>query len=411
MSNSNAKPGKRTRFDDLVACLLAAENHTRQRLWIAYSGGLDSSVLLSAAASAYPAARLGVVHVNHQISPHADAWQAHCEKVAQASGLEFIAKRIDIASAPNLEVAGRLARQQVFKELIVGGGVVATAHHYDDEIESLLWQLATGRALVGIAPKRRLGNGLLWRPLLAYSRRTLREIAQTQRLVWIEDESNRDTSLTRNALRLDILPQLRKTFPDFEARLLERKFPALQEMPRAPIDVKALKDAYCVRSWLFAYDITPRDAVVSQVLAQAHARNDAKVQIRVASHATVRRFRGYFFVVSDAEESPPSNVVVGRRTFFRFGELTWLPGSGGLQPGQKLTVRKREGGETIRIHEKNIKISHWFQREKVPPWERDDWPLLCVDNRLVAVPGLGIQTGDELDKGLFPDWRPLTARV
>lgn len=382
---------------------------TSGRLWIAFSGGVDSTVLLNIVAKVFDPHQLGVVHVNHELSHNANMWESHCASVASRLGLEFTCQRVSLPGR-NLEVEGRRARLGVFEDLMREGDVLATAHHRDDELESLMWQLTTGRALVGIPNCRRLGHGRIWRPLLPYSRYELVWIARRNGWTWIEDESNLDVAFTRNMLRHKVIPNLRRVSPDFESQLLRLKEPPLESLPREPIEIKALRDdSTKVRSWLHAYDITPKNSVVNEIMRQATARSDAQVLVRVSSEASVRRFKHLFYVVGDAEPIRELPIRVGEDASYAFGELTWVRGNVGLPREAQLHVDSRQGGESLRIDNYYVKLSKWFYGQDVPPWERDVWPLFFHNKKLIAVPGLGVDSSVCTSGGYIPNWRRTAA--
>ena len=375
------------------------------RLWIAFSGGVDSTVLLHAAARAFDSELVTVLHVNHGLSSNADAWETHCELVAARLGLTFVRRRIALTGR-NPEFEGRRERLKVFDGVLSAGDVVATAHHLNDELESLMWQLATGRALVGIAEWRNLKRGRLWRPLLEYKRDELLCIARQNKWRWIEDESNLDVSLTRNALRHEVLPRLRKAFLDFESQLLRLKEPPLAKLNRAPIEAETLaQDSKRVRAWLHAFDITPKSTVVNEIIRQATARDDAQVLVRVSSSASVRRFKGLFFVVPFAVPILEHSINVGEDCSNAFGKLAWRKETVGLPSGSQLRRVKRKGGESLQLNERRVQLSKWFYHQNVPPWEREAWPLFYRDEQLVAVPGLGVASSACSPGGWVPQWR------
>ncbi len=399
---------ERQRNDDLFPavvrrlgdCDLAATG----QLWIAFSGGLDSTVLLHAARCAYPNGQLAVLHINHGISPRADAWQAHCEREAAALQLKLVVEKVKLR-ARNIEFAGRRARIKVFNSLLHSDDVVATAHHRDDELESLLWQLGTGRALVGIAACRELMHGRLWRPLLEFRRKALETVARRRGWTWIDDESNADTSYTRNALRHEVLPKLRSTFPTFESNLLKLKELPLDSIARKPLAVASIVDnPLCVRAWLHAFRITAKSSVVDEIVRQATARNDAQVLIRVASDRSVRRYRGMLYVVADAAPHHAA-VPVGRLCRLPMGELSWKISERGLSAAKRVQIRTRIGGERLLVDGRRVKLADWLAKRNVPPWQRDTWPLLFDDGQLVAVPGLGVADTVCQPDGWEPRWR------
>lgn len=392
-------------LDQIVQTLSELDLRPSNRLWIAFSGGVDSTVLLYASASAFDLNQLGVLHVNHGLSGNADLWESHCETVATQLGLTFARRQIAITGR-NVELEGRRGRLRVFGEVLNDGDVVASAHHLDDELESLMWQLATGRALIGIAEWRNLEHGRLWRPLLPFKRDELVSIARQNEWTWIEDESNLDVSLTRNALRHEVLPLLRGAFPRFEAQLLQLKEPPLAKLRREPIEATLLaEDASLVRAWLHTYDITPKTKVVEEVMRQAAAREDANILVRVSQRASVRRFKERCFVVPDVVGALHHSIRVGESRQCTFGEITWVKGSAGLPTDVELHMRTRKGGEMLHLKDRRIKLSKWFYDQGVPLWERDAWPLFYRGEKFVALPGLGVDFSACSPGGWVPQWR------
>lgn len=391
-------------LDQVIYRLEELDLEPANRLWIAFSGGIDSTVLLHAATRSFERERVTVLHINHGLSRNADSWATHCKTVAARLGLAFVEHQISVTGR-NLEFEGRRERLKVFDKVMNDGDVVVTAHHRNDELESLMWQLATGRALVGISEWRNLTKGRLWRPLLRYKRDDLLRIAQHHKWTWIEDESNLDVSLTRNALRHEVLPRLNAAFSDFELQLMRLKEPPLERLHSEPIEAKLLKnDSTRVRAWLYAFDITPKTSVVEEIMRQATARRDAQVLVQVSASASVRRFKGRFFVVPDIVRIPDRAIRVGERARYPFGELTWVKGSTGLSTNAQLHIRNRCGGESIQLGERRRKLSKWFYDQGVPPWERDAWPLFYRAEQLVAVPGLGVDSTACSPGGWVPQW-------
>ncbi|MFX1803312.1 tRNA lysidine(34) synthetase TilS [Paraburkholderia sp. A1BS-2L] len=200
------------------------------RIAIAFSGGLDSSVLLDAAVRTAGAARLVALHVHHGLSPNADQWLAHCEATARACGVTFDARRVTLArddamGAMGVEAAAREARYRALDAMCEAHGVRSLwlAQHADDQAETVLLQLLRGAGLAGLAamaPAREMtGAASRVRPLLHLLRAQLERYARAYHVHWVEDESNADTRYARNALRHDVLPALSAHFPGFRDAL------------------------------------------------------------------------------------------------------------------------------------------------------------------------------------------------
>ena len=181
------------------------------RIFVGFSGGLDSTVLLYLCSKLKRETSVVAVHVNHGLHEKADEWELHCSATADRFGVEFVAKMVGPIFG-NVEYQARRLRYRCFREIIQEGDVVLTAHHANDDIESLLWQLFTGRALVGVRESRPLGQGILWRPLLNYSRAELKDTARENSLDWIEDHTNADISFDRNYIRHRVVPHIFERF-------------------------------------------------------------------------------------------------------------------------------------------------------------------------------------------------------
>lgn len=193
-------------------------------LWVGYSGGLDSSVLLHAACAARAARGEPApcaVHVHHGLQPDADAWADHCAAEAQRLSVALRIHRVQVATTGSPEAAAREARYGVFRDLLEApGSRLLLAHHRDDQVETVLLRLLQGRGLYGMPRVRRLGQGLIMRPLLGMARADLMAYAHEHRLIWVDDPSNVMPVADRNFLRHSVLPLLRARFPDLDTRVL-----------------------------------------------------------------------------------------------------------------------------------------------------------------------------------------------
>lgn len=205
------------------ACLsrhLRAGAHLR----VAFSGGVDSVVLLQLLAQLAPhfPFTLSALHVHHGLNPKADDWAHFCLSLCAKLHVDCEVVRVKVPrkSAEGVEAAARKARYAALVK--PGVDAVVMAHHLDDQAETVLFQLLRGgepRALAAM-PEARMHEGmLLLRPLLGVHKSELVAYARQHHLDWVEDDSNLDTSLARNALRQEILPQLEKYFPDYRERL------------------------------------------------------------------------------------------------------------------------------------------------------------------------------------------------
>lgn len=203
-----------------VESLFLSHIAPRQRVAVAYSGGLDSSVLLHCAAAVCVDNEIALssIHIHHDISPNAEQWAAHCERQAQLLGIAHTTVRIKVArnSSEGLEATARSLRYEVFAELPVDW--VALAHHQDDQAETLLHNLLRGSGVLGMAGMLPVRSRYL-RPLLKISRQQLLDYALLHSLLWCEDESNEDQRYTRNYIRHTVVPLLALRYPAVAAQL------------------------------------------------------------------------------------------------------------------------------------------------------------------------------------------------
>ena len=207
---------------DGVLLAARASGNAAPSICVAYSGGLDSSVLLHVLADAVQRSgtRLSALHVHHGLSPNADAWADHCVAACRGLGVPLRVERVTVTRKPrqSLEEVARRARYTALNS--AGTDVVALAHHADDQAETVLLQLLRGAGPQGLAAmpvlKRASDAGdapLLLRPLLALTRENLEHHAKTRCISWIEDESNDSHDIKRNFLRHRIMPLLAQGFP------------------------------------------------------------------------------------------------------------------------------------------------------------------------------------------------------
>ncbi|HHH47693.1 MAG TPA: tRNA lysidine(34) synthetase TilS [Gammaproteobacteria bacterium] len=402
---------------------------TPRRYWIAFSGGVDSGVLLHALAAQREhlgGAELCVVHVNHGLSPQAAQWAEHCARQCAGLGLPFTLREVDAAPATgeSPEAAARNARYGVLAELIQAGDCLLTAHHQDDQAETLLLQLLRGAGPRGLAAMPVLSvfsRGWHARPLLGFRRADLVAYAEANGLSWLEDDSNFDTRLERNFLRHDILPRLKQHFPALASTLsrsarrcaeaaeilqaqAQADLAALQ-LPTGALSVSGLRELGEVRArnvlhhWIHARALpTPGEAQLLLLWRSViQAAEDAQPLLQWPG-AEARRYRDALYIM------PPLPAFdAGAEYRWDLSAPLALAGLGRLRAqavrgagvrrdrlrGKTLRVRLRRGGERLCVagREGHHALKKLFQEAGVPPWRRARIPLLFLDDELVAVAG------------------------
>jgi tRNA(Ile)-lysidine synthase len=229
-------------------------------LCVALSGGLDSSALLTALARPRQTRpRLRAIHIDHGLHPNSRLWSTHCRRLARQLKvpLQVLTTKVTRVRGESLEAAARTARYALLEAHLAPGEVLLTAHHEDDQLETVLLQLFRGSGLAGISAMPEIaafGHGFLGRPLLSCRRSQLEEWAKSTGLTWVEDSTNADESLDRNYLRRRVLPLLRARWPGVassvgrSARHAAQAQRLLDEVARR--DVERAADGDCLASSL-----------------------------------------------------------------------------------------------------------------------------------------------------------------
>jgi tRNA(Ile)-lysidine synthase len=213
MVDSRNKPVNK-RVEATLTSILIRHDLKGQALTVAYSGGLDSTVLLFALKSVAPVLdlHLTAVHVHHGLSENADKWSGHCVQTCARLGIDLSV--INVFVNPELgegiEAAARKIRLDAL--LAHSSGRICMAHHADDQAETVLHNLLRGSGLRGAGGIPVL-RGCVLRPFLDLPKESLHEYAAEHQLEWVEDESNKDRYFTRNYLRHEVVPILKARFP------------------------------------------------------------------------------------------------------------------------------------------------------------------------------------------------------
>jgi len=195
----------------------------RPRIAVAFSGGIDSTVLahlLSKQRRRFASLRL--LHVDHGLQAASRDWSRHCAEVARSLRLPFVPLEATIRRrrGESPEAAAREARYALLAMVLEPGEVLVTAQHRDDQVETLLLQLFRGAGVAGLAAMPAIadfGAGRICRPLLAETRENIERYAREKRLRWVEDPTNMETQFARNFLRAKVLPVIRQQWKGVDA--------------------------------------------------------------------------------------------------------------------------------------------------------------------------------------------------
>lgn len=396
-----------------------------ERLYIAYSGGVDSHVLLHlCAADKQLRDKITAVHVHHGLQAQAEAWTEHCRSVTQDLGVEFILLRVNAAAnkGESPEEAARNARYSALKALLDAGDILLVAQHLEDQLETVLLQLLRGsglRGLSGMPERMPLGRGLMLRPLLNVSKQAIDDYAKAHRLQWVDDPTNALSDYDRNYLRNAVVPLLKQRWPacdvtvaraarhcaeaqalvsevagELYARICNESDKTLSISRLHACDRS--RQQLVIRHWLQDLGLKmPAEAFVLRVVTQLAAAGGNRDPVLMGPGLCLRRYRDKLYClergrtetlqeVSWPEELP--SITIGGNII-----LSALPSAAGIGLERwrqgRITVKFRRGGEKIPLPGRKGRhtLKNLYQEAGIPPWEREAMPLVYLDGKLAAV--------------------------
>ncbi|MFK3773574.1 tRNA lysidine(34) synthetase TilS [Pseudomonas sp. NPDC089406] len=391
---------------------------------IAFSGGLDSTVLLHLLADyrrTHHTPPLRAIHVHHGLQAAADTWPQHCRAVCKALSVELDIVHVKVAPGASLEQAARDARYGAFEKLLGPGEVLFTGQHRDDQAETLLFRLLRGAGLRGLAAMpevRALGQGRLVRPLLKVARQHLQAYAEARGLVWVEDPSNADTGFARNFLRGEVLPLLHGRWPQAEGNLAR----AAEHLGEAQglLDELAVTDLAAASGaepwpWL---GLASLDLATLARLSPARQRNALQYWLSARTRLPdSRHWAGWDDLRDAAADATPVWHLTDGQLLRSHGRIWWLsgawlqpvagdhawpepglplhlPGNGSVRlagepAGQGLRIAYRVGGEVMQVPGRGRRdLKRLLNEAQMPHFVRPRLPLLYRGEQLLAVANL-----------------------
>ncbi|MCP3671001.1 MAG: tRNA lysidine(34) synthetase TilS [Gammaproteobacteria bacterium] len=413
---------------------------TCKRLLIAYSGGMDSHVLLHAiwGLRSELTAEIHVVHVNHGLQSDASVWAESCSDFCVSHQIPITVVEVDAtpAKGESREAAARDSRYRAICSLMEVGDILLTAHHAEDQAETVLLQLLRGSGPSGLSAMpiiNGFGPGFHARPLLECMRSDLAEYAEQNQLRWLEDFSNSDTSFDRNYLRHRVIPLLKQRWPAMEktisrsashcaeaqqlieeaARIDLRDMQLGQDNSMSVAALSAMpppRARAVIRTWindagLRLPDTARLDRVLREMLT---AREDRNPMVNWAD-VELRRYRDRLYLLSALQKfDPVTELNWDGETPLELpsglGVLSVKPAKSGISrkmwEESQVTVCFRVGGERCKLlgRDNSKSLKKLFQEYGVPPWERDRIPLIKIDGQLAAVGDIWLCDGVRLEE-------------
>lgn len=422
-----------------------------RNIFIGYSGGIDSHVLLHLCASqAEIKDKLVAVYIHHGLQQAADAWETHCRQQSQNLAVDFKMIKVDATAkvGESPEEAARNARYAALQGLLQPGDVLLLGQHREDQMETLLLQLLRGSGIQGLGAmpvSMVFGEGLMLRPLLNIAKQEIQQYAGQHGLQWVDDPSNQSSDFDRNYLRNQVIPLLKQRWPAADktvaraaqhcanaAQLLnEWAEQSLSEMldpldRSLPIDqwlqFSEQRRYWLLRQWLQIFGLKPPSLAILQTIIDqvVHAKMDANPEVRIQGRY-VRKYRQKLFCLDGEHLRKETDVKQWAAQEMELGMsngyiLKLLEAPSGIDKrlwhAQNVTVACRRGGEKIKLfgREGHHCLKKLYQEAGIPPWERDIRPLIYLNGRLAAIAGLWVDEWAWCQQGecYRLSWQPCT---
>jgi tRNA(Ile)-lysidine synthase len=429
--NSNLVATINSPLKTQLASYLTSIFRPGQKLLLAFSGGLDSRVLLELLVDLRSSIgfNLSAMHVHHGLSPNAGDWAKFCSDICAALNVPIEIAHVSVVKDGDLglEAAARDARYKAL--LNADADYILLAHHQDDQAETLLLQLLRGAGAKGLSSMAAQDRSKrLLRPLLEVSRAELLAFAEQRSLQWVTDESNDDISHDRNYCRHEIFPILEKRFPAAkqtlarsashlaEAALLLDDLAQIdlaqgqKQQSQKQLDLTVLTSlpesrARNLLRWWLTINKQPLPSTIrlQEMLRQLlTAKADARVKITVnsAENVYLMRYQGFAYLESNNHNLPIALLWQGEAEL-RLPDNSRLIFEKKLGCGlafkrlgiNKLRVMHRTGGERFKpdLAKPTRTLKHLLQEANMPPWKREHLPLIYCDDVLAVVPGIGVE--------------------
>ncbi len=375
-----------------------------KKIVLGLSGGIDSVVLLHYLQQHYPH-QLRAVHCNHHLSQHSDKWQAFCLTLCQTHNIDCINIDLDLDKSSNIEENARKMRYLALSSQLKENDVLCTAHHKNDQAETLLLQLFRGAGAAGLSamPKSKaLGAGEHYRPLLNINKADILQYAQDHQLSWVEDDSNTDTNFRRNFVRLAILPKLETVYQNIHntlARSAKHQSESLQltqDLAKSDIKQQQLMTNKCLNVTrllqlkpyriknILRYHLSnleflaPTDKIMQQILGLLHAKEDATPLVRWGEFE-IRRYQNQLYFINNQTTKKTTAETVDCTYYTEFKDQ------------DNFSIRYRQAGQRITLPNKNHaqSLKKVLQEAGIPPWERPTLKMYYVNNQLQAIERIG----------------------
>jgi tRNA(Ile)-lysidine synthase len=405
------------------------QNNANLEVLLGFSGGLDSCVLLHLLANMQTQLdfKLKAIHVHHGLSSSADEWLNFCKEKCKLLDIELYNVKVRINEKRSLGIEGE-ARELRYKEIMKKQkDVVALGHHQNDQAETLMLQLLRGAGLKGLAGMPEFDEERkFWRPMLNIKKELIEKYASENNIEYIEDESNDDINFDRNFIRKEVLPLIESRYPasietisrsasniseghhlnellaiDDSKNIMsdDGSYLFINDLNKLP-NLRAIN---LIRWWLsFNNLLMPSKKNIKEIFRQVkYIKKDTSLNLKISNDQVIRAFDEKLFIVKMKSKlssyhfkwSGEEEIELPNKSKLHFVKTK----KGGLSLSKlgvnTLDIKGRTGGEKLKTFpdQPSRSLKYLFQKAEIPYWERDQVPLVFANEKLVAVPNLGVQ--------------------
>ena len=398
------------------------EKNSYDEFLIAYSGGCDSTALLYFANKTARKNKINIraIHVNHNLNKESKKWENHCKEFCKGINVELYIENVNIILKPGDSVEEK-AREERYLSIYSQMGkktLMMTAHHGDDQAETFLYQLFRGSGAKGLSsmPRiKKIKKGFHFRPFLAFNKKTLEDFVAFKSLSYVEDLSNNNTDFSRNFIRKEILPNIKRKWPSCastisrSAQNLSELFKLNEDLAmidiqkflvkntcKLSISVKGLDKYRCnnvIRYWISKNNYRmPSSEQMNSIYSNVINAGKDKVPFFLCSEYEIRRHNDYIEIMLPLKKHDPSiiykwkymeNLIITNLSL----NLSWndLEKRFGRKIAYDVEVRFRKSGENIKLYNSKKSLKDYMREINMPPWKRDRTPLIYIDKELRVI--------------------------
>lgn len=397
--------------------------HKDSKILLALSGGPDSMYLLHRLVEYHKKVPflLEAAHLHHGLREEADRDLDFVRNICKKWNVNLIEKHVQVGEYAKehklgIEEAGRLLRYEFFRERKREGGMIALAHHLDDQVETMLLRLIRGTGLEGICGMS-VVEGDLFRPLLQMTKKEILDYLQEREIPYVLDHTNNEAIYSRNKVRLEIVPSAESINPNFAQVMESFRSMAVEDADYLKSEARKLyEENKKVRDGdvVLCGDLfNEPPSIWSRILrlgieeVRGDLKNISYEHIRslnvLKSDETgkgvdlpgcrISRSYGEIVISKDLPEAPhidEVNLINGAADFN--GHYFSLNGEGvdgiGIKDPDAVCIRTRRPGDRIRLKVGNKKLKDIFIDEKIERSKRDRWPVVEEDGEIIWLVGL-----------------------